>query len=35
VQVVRPPGRVGNLSPAWTFTSDLGAHPATFIDVQA
>jgi len=29
-QVVGPPGQVGNLSPAWTFTSDLGAHPAAF-----
>lgn len=33
VQVVRPPGRVGDLAPAWTFTSDLAAHPAAFLDV--
>jgi crotonobetainyl-CoA:carnitine CoA-transferase CaiB-like acyl-CoA transferase len=30
VQVVRPPGRAGDLSPHWTSTSDLGAHPANF-----
>ena len=30
VQVVRAPGRAGDLTPAWTFTSDLGAHPAAF-----
>lgn len=30
VQVVRPPGRAGDLSPAWAFTSDLGTHPPAF-----
>ena len=30
VQVVGPPGRVGDLTPAWTFTSDLGVDPAAF-----
>ncbi len=35
VQVVRPPGRAGNLVPAWTFTTDLSAHPAAFSDPQA
>ena len=30
VQVIRPPGRAGDLSPEWTFTSDLGAHLPAF-----
>lgn len=30
VKVVRAPGRAGDLTPMWTFTSDLGAHPAAF-----
>jgi crotonobetainyl-CoA:carnitine CoA-transferase CaiB-like acyl-CoA transferase len=30
VQVVGPPGRAGDLSPHWTFTSDLSSHPPTF-----
>lgn len=30
VQVVRAPGRAGDLTPTWTFTSDLDAHPAAF-----
>jgi crotonobetainyl-CoA:carnitine CoA-transferase CaiB-like acyl-CoA transferase len=30
VQVVRAPGHAGDLTPTWTFTSDLGAHPAAF-----
>ena len=30
VQVVGPPGRAGDLSPHWTFTSDLGARSPVF-----
>jgi crotonobetainyl-CoA:carnitine CoA-transferase CaiB-like acyl-CoA transferase len=30
VQVVRAPGRAGDLTPTWNSTSDLGAHPAAF-----
>ena len=33
VQVVRPPGRAGDLLPGWTSTSDLGAHPPSFHSV--
>ena len=30
VQVVRPPGRAGELSPHWAATTELGRHPAEF-----
>ena len=30
VQVVGPPGRAGDLSPHWTYTSELGGHAPTF-----
>jgi CoA-transferase family III len=30
VEVIRPPGRVGDLNPGWTFTTDPGADPPAF-----
>jgi crotonobetainyl-CoA:carnitine CoA-transferase CaiB-like acyl-CoA transferase len=30
VRVVRPPGLIGDLTPAWTHTTDLGADPPSF-----
>jgi CoA-transferase family III len=30
VRVVRPPGQIGDLTPAWTHTTELGADPPSF-----
>ena len=30
VRVVRPPGQIGDLTPTWTHTTDLGADPPSF-----
>jgi crotonobetainyl-CoA:carnitine CoA-transferase CaiB-like acyl-CoA transferase len=30
VRVVRPPGQIGELTPSWTHTTDLGADPPSF-----
>jgi hypothetical protein len=31
VEVVRPPGRLTDLSPSWAFTAELGSSPPTFV----
>jgi crotonobetainyl-CoA:carnitine CoA-transferase CaiB-like acyl-CoA transferase len=35
VEVIRPPGRLADLSPSWSFTTELGSEPPTFDEAEA